>query len=102
MSREEGEERQRDLGVVAETLRTDILQVAEGHEGIRRELQEMRKLTDKSASHLCYVCARNLHNGSHSTESMECIESSQALVRKEKTGKPSQNQAIVILVILIF
>jgi hypothetical protein len=29
---------------------------------------------------------------------MEWIESSQVLVRKEKTGKPSQNQAIDILI----
>jgi hypothetical protein len=28
---------------------------------------------------------------------MECIEFSQVLVRKEKTGKPSQNQAIDII-----
>jgi putative transposase len=31
---------------------------------------------------------------SKSTESMECIESSQVLVTEEKTGKPSQNRAI--------
>jgi hypothetical protein len=33
---------------------------------------------------------------------MEWIESSQALVRKEKTGKPSQNQAIDILIFSSF
>jgi hypothetical protein len=31
----------------------------------------------------------------NSIESMECIESSQAHVNKERTGKPSQNQAPV-------
>jgi hypothetical protein len=35
-------------------------------------------------------------------ESMECIESSQSLVDKEKTGKPLQNQAIDILVFSSF
>ena len=46
---------------------------------------------DKSA---VQICDKNLHNGSNSTESMESIESSQVLVRKEETGKPSQFQAI--------
>ncbi len=36
------EEIKRHFGVVAEALRSDIRQVAEGHSGIRRELQEMR------------------------------------------------------------
>jgi len=33
---------------------------------------------------------------------MECIETSQVLVRKEKTGKPSRFQALILLVILSF
>ncbi|MBX3332167.1 MAG: hypothetical protein KF722_17315 [Nitrospira sp.] len=36
------EEIKRHFGVVAEALRSDIRQVAEGHSGIRRELQEIR------------------------------------------------------------
>jgi hypothetical protein len=35
------EEIKRHLGVVTEALRIDIRQIAEGHSGIRRELQEM-------------------------------------------------------------
>lgn len=36
------EEIKRHFGVVAEALRSDIRQIAEGHSGIRRELQEIR------------------------------------------------------------
>lgn len=36
------EEIKRHFGVVAEALRSDIRQVAEGHSSIRRELQEIR------------------------------------------------------------
>jgi transposase-like protein len=37
------EEIKRHFGVVAEALRSDIRQVAEGHSGIRHELQEIRE-----------------------------------------------------------
>lgn len=37
------EEIKRHFGVVAEALRSDIRQIAEGHSGIRHELQEMRE-----------------------------------------------------------
>jgi len=47
----------------------------------------------RSMKALCELCAQNLHNGSNCTESMEYMESSQDLVRKEETGNPSQNQA---------
>jgi predicted nuclease with TOPRIM domain len=43
MSREEMEEIKRHFGVVAESLRSDIQQIAEGHEVIRRELQTQRE-----------------------------------------------------------
>lgn len=33
----------RHFGVVAESLRSDIRQIAEGHDGIRRELQNHRE-----------------------------------------------------------
>lgn len=36
------EEIKRHFGVVAEGLRSDIRQIAEGHAGIRQELQEIR------------------------------------------------------------
>jgi len=36
------EEIKRYFGVVAEALRNDIRQIAEGHSGVRRELQELR------------------------------------------------------------
>ncbi|TKB75077.1 MAG: hypothetical protein E8D46_04080 [Nitrospira sp.] len=36
------EEIKRHFGVVSEALRSDIRQIAEGHSGIRRELQELR------------------------------------------------------------
>jgi hypothetical protein len=36
------EEIKRHFGVVAEALRSDIRQVAEGHSDIRRELREVR------------------------------------------------------------
>ena len=36
------EEIKRHFGVVADALRSDIHQIAEGHSGIRHELQEMR------------------------------------------------------------
>ena len=36
------EEIKRHFGVVAEALRSDIRQIAEGHSVIRHELQEMR------------------------------------------------------------
>jgi len=39
MSKEEMEEIKRHFGVVAESLRSDIRQIAEGHDVIRRELQ---------------------------------------------------------------
>lgn len=37
------EEIKRHFGVVAESLRSDIQQIAEGHEVIRRELQTQRE-----------------------------------------------------------
>ena len=39
---EKFEETQRHFGVIAEDLRTEIRQVAEGHEGIRTEIQAFR------------------------------------------------------------
>ncbi len=42
MAPEEMEEIKRHFGVVAEALRSDIRQIAEGHAVIRHELQEMR------------------------------------------------------------
>jgi len=39
MSNEEMEEIKRHFGVIAESLRSDIQQIAEGHHIIRRELQ---------------------------------------------------------------
>jgi hypothetical protein len=43
MSKEEMEEIQRHFGVVAESLRSDIRQIAEGHAVIRHELQSQRE-----------------------------------------------------------
>ena len=37
------EEIKRHFGVVAESLRSDIRQIAEGHATIRNELQELRR-----------------------------------------------------------
>ena len=42
MSPEQVEEIKRHFGVVAEALRSDIRQIAEGHSTIRHELQAMR------------------------------------------------------------
>ncbi len=42
MAPEDMEEIKRHFGVVAEALRSDIRQIAEGHAVIRHELQEMR------------------------------------------------------------
>jgi hypothetical protein len=42
MSSDQIEEIKRYFGVVAEGLRSDLQQVAEGHSVIRHELQEMR------------------------------------------------------------
>jgi predicted RNase H-like nuclease (RuvC/YqgF family) len=42
MEREQIEEIKRHFGVVAEALRDDIRQVAEGHSVIRHEMQEFR------------------------------------------------------------
>lgn len=42
MNREEMEEIKRHFGVVAESLRSDIRQIAEGHATIRHELQDLR------------------------------------------------------------
>lgn len=42
MSPDQVEEIKRHFGVVAEALRSDIRQIAEGHSTIRHELQEMR------------------------------------------------------------
>ena len=42
MNSEQIEEIKRHFGVVAEALRSDIQQIAEGHAVIRHELQEMR------------------------------------------------------------
>jgi hypothetical protein len=36
------EEIKRHFGVVAEALRSDLRQIAEGHSGMRNELQEIR------------------------------------------------------------
>ena len=43
MNAEQMEEIKRHFGVVAETLRSDIRQIAEGHATIRIELQEHRE-----------------------------------------------------------
>jgi len=43
MSNEEMEEIKRHFGVVAESLRSDIRQIAEGHAVIRHELQSQRE-----------------------------------------------------------
>jgi len=43
MNHEEMEEIKRHFGVVAESLRSDIRQIAEGHDVIRRELQHQRE-----------------------------------------------------------
>jgi len=43
MSREEMEEIKRHFGVVAEALRSDIRQIAEGHDVVRHELQTQRE-----------------------------------------------------------
>jgi len=43
MSHELIEEIKRHFGVVAESLRSDIQQIAEGHDVIRRELQSQRE-----------------------------------------------------------
>lgn len=43
MSNEEMEEIKRHFGVIAESLRSDIQQIAEGHDTIRRELQTQRE-----------------------------------------------------------
>jgi hypothetical protein len=42
MNSEQMEEIERHFGVVAEALRSDIRQIAEGHATIRHELQEHR------------------------------------------------------------
>ena len=42
MNAEQMEEIKRHFGVVAESLRSDIRQIAEGHATIRHELQEHR------------------------------------------------------------
>ncbi len=42
MEQEQVEEIKRHFGVIAEALRSDVHQVAEGHAVIRRELQEFR------------------------------------------------------------
>ncbi len=43
MSPEQVEEIKHHFGVVAEALRSDIRQIAEGHSVIRHDLQEMRR-----------------------------------------------------------
>ena len=43
MNNEQMEEIKRHFGVVAEALRSDIRQIAEGHATIRHELQEHRE-----------------------------------------------------------
>lgn len=43
MNAEQMEEVKRHIGVVAESLRSDIRQIAEGHATIRHELQEHRE-----------------------------------------------------------
>ena len=43
MSNEEMEEIKRHFGVIAESLRSDIRQIAEGHDIIRRELHTQRE-----------------------------------------------------------
>jgi hypothetical protein len=43
MNAEQMEEIKRHFGVVAESLRSDIRQIAEGHATIRHELQEHRR-----------------------------------------------------------
>jgi hypothetical protein len=43
MEREQVEEIKRHFGVIAEALRSDLQQVAEGHSTIRQEIQEVRR-----------------------------------------------------------
>lgn len=43
MEREQIEEIKRHFGVVAEALRSDLQQVAEGHSIVRREIQSLRE-----------------------------------------------------------
>jgi predicted RNase H-like nuclease (RuvC/YqgF family) len=43
MEREQIEEIKRHFGVVAEALRSDIQQIAEGHSVVRREIQTLRE-----------------------------------------------------------
>jgi len=43
MKDEQVEEIKRHFGVVAEALRSDLRQIAEGHSGIQREIHELRE-----------------------------------------------------------
>lgn len=72
MSREEIEEIKRHFGVVAESLRSDIQQIAEGHEVIRHELQGQREeLREefKESKALVRVSFTQLDQGIHALES---------------------------------
>jgi hypothetical protein len=50
VAQEQIEEIKRHFGVIAEALRNDVRQVAEGHSVIRRELQEFRCSASPSGS----------------------------------------------------
>ena len=64
MNAEQMEEIKRHFGVVAESLRSDIRQIAEGHATIRHELQEHREKIREECKELRASC------GSHSLNSI--------------------------------
>jgi hypothetical protein len=56
MNTEQMEEIKRHFGVVAEALRSDIRQIAEGHATIRHELQEHREEIRDEFKELRLLC----------------------------------------------
>jgi len=88
MSHEEMEEIKRHFGVIAESLRSDIQQIAEGHDIIRRELQtqhEELKEEFKETKSLMRLSYTQLDQRIDTVESdvsalksrVDCLESSQ-------------------------
>ena len=72
MSNEEMEEIKRHFGVIAESLRGDIQQIAEGHDIIRHELQSQREeLMEefKETKSLLRLSYAQLHERVHTLES---------------------------------
>ena len=72
MNNEEMEEIKRHFGVVAESLRGDIQQIAEGHAVFRHELQSQREeMRDefKETRSLMKLSFTQLDQGIHSLES---------------------------------